>query len=213
MKIKTKRKFIKEFKAALNRAKTLYALFVTNGVYQKAPGKYAPLRTPDRRDAAAFIFIEASSKFEAFCYQAFLYDSCDRYGIKAKTAEFIIGSSDKGTESTFGWTTPKTLNSRGGNLLTKKSIFGNLKSNLGELLYDRLGEAHEIRNRIAHPPATANSTISKFAIKLGVPAKNTKFLSVGRLLMDYPSANLATERYFHIYLKAYFDFVTKYQNY
>ena len=213
MNIKTKRKFIKEFKAALNRAKTLYALFVTNGVYQKAPGKYAPLRTPDRRDAAAFIFLEASSKFEAFCYQAFLYDSCDRYGIKGKTAEFIIGSSDKGTESTFGWTTPRILNARGENLLTHKSFFGNLKSNLDQQLYDRLEQAHGIRNRIAHDPATANSTIKRLAISLGVPAKNTKFLSVGRLLMDYPSANPATERYFHIYLKAYLDFVTKYENY
>lgn len=213
MNSRAKRAAIRKFKEAIDRALALYDLFITNGGHRDAVGAFVPYRVPDKRDAAAFIFFEAAAKFEGFCYFAFLYDTCRWYRVTSTRAEFLMGTSDRGTESTFGWAMPKKLKDRGKNLLTKESLFGDLHTNLGGVLYERLGDAHELRNRVAHDPSTARTSISAIAVKLGVPTAQTKFLSVGRLLTDYPNTNAGSNRYFHIFVQAFRGFALKYEAY
>src|SRR5450759_2571004 len=142
MNIKTKRAAIREFKEALDRALTLYDLFVVQGGHRNAAGTFVSFTPPNKRDAAAFIFFEAAAKFEGFSYFAFLYDICRWYSVTSKRAEFLMGTVDAGTTYTFGWAVSKKLKDGGQNHLNKESFFGDLYTNLGTALYERLGADH-----------------------------------------------------------------------
>jgi hypothetical protein len=98
---------------------------------------------------------------------------------------------------------PERLANRGKNLLTKESFFGDLRETIGEPLYQTLTVAHDLRNRVAHDPATAHSTIVEVSQTLGIPQAELKGLSVGRLLRDYPGGGNLSESYFEIFLQAY----------
>jgi hypothetical protein len=159
---------------------------VERGQYETAEGiKNVP--ATDQRDIVAFIFLEVSAKFESFVYLTFQYDICKSYNITSTRSEFVIGAAEGGTRRMFGWAIPERLANRGKNLLTKASFFGNLRENIGEPLYEILTVAHDLRNRVAHDPATAHSPITTIAIKLGVPSIERKGLSVGRLLRECPT--------------------------
>jgi hypothetical protein len=92
-------------------------------------------------------------------------------------------------------------------------MFGHLKESIGELLYDTLTIAHDLRNRIAHDPATARTPINRIADALGVPPAEWKGLSVGRLLREYPAGSSFDESYFETFLQAYEDFADFYARY
>ena len=212
MTIRTKRRYIIDLRKAIDRARYLARVLVTLGRYEKANGTYH-IPATDERDLVAFIFLEVSAKFESFAYLAFQYDVCRWYRITSTRSEFVIGSAESGTQRVFGWAIPERLSVRGKNLLSKKSMFANLKESIGEVLYDTLTIAHELRNRIAHDPAIARTPINKIAVKLGVPPAERKGLSVGRLLREYPVGSLFDDSYFEIFLEAYQDFADLYARY
>jgi hypothetical protein len=212
MTVRTKRRYIISLRKAIDRARYLARALVTFGRYEKA-NETTHIPAIDERDLVAFIFLEVSAKFESFAYLAFQYDVCRWYGITSTRSEFVVGSSDLGTQRVFGWAIPERLSTRGRNLLSKRSIFGNLKESIGEVLYQTLTIAHQLRNRIAHDPAIARTPINEIAIALGVPPAERRGLSVGRLLREYPVGSTFDESYFEIFLEAYEDFAELYARY
>lgn len=213
MKIATKRQYIREFGEGTERARYLGRALVERARYQSPAGQITNIPVTDQRDIVAFIFLEVSAKFESFAYLAFQYDICKWYNITATRSEFVIGAAEGGTRRMFGWAVPERLANRGNNLLTKESFFGDLRNTIGEPLYQTLTVAHDLRNRVAHDPATAHSTIVEISQTLGIPQGELKGLSVGRLLRDYPKGGNFAESYFEIFLQAYEDFAGMYATY
>ncbi|WP_043585091.1 hypothetical protein [Geminisphaera colitermitum] len=213
MTITTKRRYLADFREALQRARALSESLVQHGRYEKVAGVTTMIPPTDRREIIAFIFLEVSAKFESFAYLAFQYDVCRWYKITTTRSEFVVGNADRGTKGIFGWAIPERLAIRGKNLLTKESLFGDLRKALGDILFETLTVAHELRNRVAHDPATASTSISKLAASLGVPSTEMKGLSVGRLLLEYPKGCSLADSYFHILLDAYEEFAAVYELY
>jgi hypothetical protein len=204
---------LRDFGQASERARYLGRALVERGRYETPAGAITNIPATDQRDIVAFIFLEVSAKFESFVYLAFQYDICKSYRITSTRSEFVIGAAEGGTRRMFGWAVPERLANRGENLLTKESFFGALRENIGEPLYEILTVAHDLRNRVAHDPATAHSPITEMAIKLGVPNTERKGLSVGRLLREYPAGSNFSESYFETFLQAYEDFAGMYATY
>jgi len=189
------------------RTRELYALLVLHGESRFNPSAPAvplpasvPLRNVDRRELASFFFLEAAAKFEGFCFEAFAAEVCRWYEVTGTRADFIMGSSDKGTRNTLGWGDAEKLNARGGNLFPEYRFFGAFRDHVTPAVYDRLLQAKKIRNRVAHDPAVAHEPINALAQQLGAPSNG---MTVGRLLLDYPTGVPPSGRYFFVFIEAY----------
>jgi|ERR1700738_5253841 len=200
----------KEFIEDLARTRELFSIFVLHGFSSfdrntpaVAKEEPAALRSIDKWDLTAFLFFEAAAKFEGFCMQAFTIEVKRWYEVTATRADFVMGSSDAGTQRTFGWADPKRLNERGKNLFPKDRFFGDFFNHIGSDVYNRLIQAHKIRNRIAHDPGVARESITKLASQLHVPKRHQIGLSTGRLLFGYPVKAASSDKYFFVFLRAY----------
>lgn len=202
-----KRQIADKFLGDMSRTRELYALLVIHGESKfdpASPGVLLPeavqLRHVDRRDLAAFFFLEAAAKFEGFCFEAFTSEVRRWYEVTGTRADFIMGSSDRGTKNTMGWADAERLKERGKNLFPAYRFFGDFPTHVTLPVYNRLLQAKKIRNRVAHDPAMAHESIAQLAQQLGVPSNG---MTVGRLLLDYPDHAPAAGRYFFIFLEAY----------
>jgi hypothetical protein len=200
----------KAFLPHLARARELFSIFVEHGSSRFNPkqplfvhAQPVPHRNVDTRDLTSYLFLEAAAKFEGFCLQAFKAEIVHWYGVTSVRADFVMGSPDNGTERTFGWADPKRLHERGQHLFPAYRYFGDFKSHTGAAVYDRLVQAHKVRNRMAHDPSVAIESINKLAAGLGVPLGHQNGLSVGRLLLEYPLGSTIKHRFFFVFLDAY----------
>jgi hypothetical protein len=182
-----KRQIGKQFLNDMQRTRELFSILVEHGSSRYDPknpgipyGTPRPLRNVDKRDMASFLFLEAAAKFEGFCAQAFADEVASWYEITLPRADFVMGSSDNGTERTFGWSDPNRLEKRGANVFPAYRFFGDFKNKITPAVFTRLEQAKKIRNRIAHDPTMAREPIDKLATALGVP---TAGMSIGRLLL------------------------------
>lgn len=206
---KAVRQAVDRFEADLDRALALYDTLVKNGLTNSAPDTPKPLRQPDRRDAAQFIFFEIAAKYEAFMQDLFVIAIRKKYAVSPSRAEFIMGHPDRGLGGVLGWGSAETLQKRARNLFGKAGFLGQLKSTIGEPGFSRLGLAHTLRNRVAHDTGDARQKYRKALAQLGVPAKSRQGAGVGRVLTDYPVGAPAGDRWFHRFLKAYRRVATK----
>ena len=190
------------FQKDLERAETLYARIALSGGTNN-DNAYSPLLQPDRRDAAQFIFFEAAAKFETFCNEAFRVEVRCEFRVLPKRANFIMGNIDRGLEGVMGWASPNSLQRRGQALFGKRGFFARMEKRLGSQTYSRLALAHKVRNRIAHARGKASRDFNAILGQLRVPAGSRKGLSVGRLLMDYPTTVQADDRWFYRFVESY----------
>lgn len=202
-----KKKITKQFLKDAARTRELHAMLVVNGSSRYDPRDHAvllpaplPLRNVDRRDLTAFLFLEAAAKFEGFCFQAFAAEVRAWYKVTGARTDFVMGSPDNGTLRTMGWSDPQRLEERGSNLFPAYRFFGAFRQNITPAIFDRLGQAKKIRNRIAHDPAIAHEAITKLAQNLNVPSNG---MTMGRLLSDYPLGVPPDQRYFFLFLGAF----------
>ncbi|MGE0503765.1 MAG: hypothetical protein AB7I79_24320 [Rhizobiaceae bacterium] len=195
------------------RAEVLYDRIVVNGARRNGNNLYSPLLQPDRRDAAQFIFFEVAAQFESFCCDAFLIEVRHVFEVQPQRARYIMGSVDKALGGVMGWGAPKQLQSRARNLYGQNGFFARLETRLGNATYLRLVNAHKIRNRIAHSGGNASRDFNAILGQLQVPAASRSGLSVGRLLIDYPSNALPSDRWFFRLLEAYSELLDDFERY
>lgn len=208
MKPKTKRQYTDHFLQDIERAEQLFTMLVQNGGYKNG-GKWHKLRQPERRDLAEGIFFEAAAKFEAFARFSFHYAATRHFDVNKPRAEFIIGHIDSGTKRTMGWADPKVLADRGLRLFGVTGFYGRFNVRLSSQVRKKLKWAHLIRNRIAHD-SSASKDFKQLVADLGVPARARGYMSIGRLLMDYPTTG---ERLFFQLLNAYTKFGKRFRKY
>ena len=183
-------------------------MLVQNGGYMEGE-TWKKLRQPERRDLAEGIFFEIAAKFEAFTRFCFHYCATRRFKVNKPRAEFIIGNIDGGIKRTFAWAEPSTLAARGLRLFGVNGFFGRFNVRVNPQIRKRLKWAHMLRNRIAHDSA-ANEEYKRLATDLGVPTNARGYLSIGRLLMDYPTTG---ERLFFQLLTGYKKFAKQFRKY
>ena len=205
-------KLVASFRKDLTRAEALYERIALSGARKNSDDSYSPLMQPDRRDAAQFIFFEVAAKFEAFCSEAFMIEVRHEFSVQPQRAMFIMGSIDRGLIGVMGWGAPKQLQDRACRLYGMRGFFARLKTKIGDDAYQRLVNAHKIRNRIAHSGGNASKDFNAILGQLQVPATSRKGLSVGRLLMDYPSNASQEDRWFYRLLAAYRTFADEFGN-
>lgn len=203
-----KRQLVRTMRSEIARAQALYDVFVTNGRTQSTSGQSKSLRQTDRRDAAQFIFFEVAAKFESFACDAFQLEVRARLDVQPQRAEYLMGNIDRGLQGVMGWAIPTKLRERARNLFGRKGYFARLEDLLGSNVYQRLGYAHKVRNRIAHSGGGAASDYRALLGNLNVPAASRQGLSPGRLLIEYPSTAASSDRWFHRFLQAYENCVT-----
>jgi hypothetical protein len=187
----------------LNRARDLQDMLVVHGRYQNPGADPTPFMNVDKRDITAFIFLEAAAKFESFCYQAFLLEVRYNLDVSPQHAEFIMGNVDNGTTNLLGWGSPKKLRDRAKHLFGINGFFARLDRILGQQVYDRLCNAHVVRNRIAHSGGRASDEFRGILQPLNVPTQARQGMSVGRLLLEYPASSSRNDRWFHRFLQSY----------
>lgn len=195
-------RLVENERSSIRRAQTLYTRIAANGATSDGAG-FRPLMYPDRRDAATFIFFEVAADYEHFCTGAFEIEVRKRFKVEPKRAMAIMGSSDRGLSGVMGWGAPRTVQGRARNLFGMTGFFANLESHIGQNTYLTLTQAHKVRNRVAHRGLTASKDFREVLPQLQVPAQSRQGLSVGRLLMDYPTAASVDDRWFHRFLRAY----------
>ena len=200
------------FQKDLERAETLYERIALGGG-TKSDDAYSPLQQPDRRDAAQFIFFEAAAKFETFCNKAFKVEVRYEFKVLPKRADFIMGNIDRGLGGVMGWGSPNSLRLRARALFGKKGFFARIDTRLESQTYLRLTQAHKVRNRIAHTEGKASAEFNAILGQLGVPLSSRRGLSVGRLLMDYPTTVQSDDRWFHRFIGAYRAMLDGYRRY
>jgi hypothetical protein len=209
---KTKRRSVYFFLKDIERAEQLFSILVEKGGYLDTSGKWRKLRQPERRDLAEGIFFEIAAKFEAFSRFCFQYCATRRFKVDGPRAFHIIGTLDGGIKRTYGWADPNMLATRGINLFGVDGFFGRFNVRVGSAIRKKLKWAHLLRNRIAHDLAASEEYI-RLAVQLGVPANAHGFMSVGRLLMDYPKVNNRKRRLFFQLMKSYRRFAEQFQKY
>lgn len=187
---------------AFDRANTLYSRIALSGGTSDGNG-YKPLMNPDRRDAATFIFFEAAARYENFCAEAFEIEVRKKFGVAPKTATYLMGSSDRGLAGVMGWASPATVQERAQHLFGKNGFFARFEDLIGAQTLSLLTQAHRVRNRVAHSGDNAVREYRKILGQLHVPQRARKGLSVGRLLMEYPSTATVGDRWFNRFLGAY----------
>jgi hypothetical protein len=193
----------------LQRARTLYDRIARNGMHIVGANP-TPLRQTDKRDAAQFIYFEAAAQFEDFMFEAFKIEARNRLGISAVRVPYIIGSSDRGLTGIMGWAAPAVVRERAEHLYGKVGFFGRLNTVLPTATYQRLGYAHLVRNRIAHQGGEAAARYRNILANMTVPAGSRKGLGPGRLLLEYPAASAANDKWFYRFLTCYDDVVTSF---
>jgi hypothetical protein len=161
-------------------------------------------RTPGALTGIPFSFDVASpAQYEAFCCEAFRIEVRKKFSVGPSRADNIMGSSDRGLTGVMGWAAPSVIQPRAQNLFGKSGFFGRFEAILTQPTFNVLAHAHKVRNRVAHSGSKAASDYNKIFGQLGVPAGSRKGLSVGRLLMDYPSGSALGDRWFNRFLAAY----------
>lgn len=205
-----KDRLVTQAKDSITRAGDLYSRVALNGGFVNGAIGYSPLMNPDRRDIAAFIFFEVAAQYENFCCEALKIEVRKKFSVEPKRAVNIMGSSDKGLSGVMGWAAPNVVQNRAQNLFGKSGFFGRFEPIIGKPTYDTLSHAHKVRNRIAHGGPKAISDYNKILAQLGVPAGSRSGLSVGRLLMDYPTGSAIGDRWFNRFLAAYLKVVNEY---
>jgi hypothetical protein len=210
-KASVKHRSVDTFLRDMSRAIELYKQFTRSVVKQNPDSSTSPLMQHDRRDIAAFIFLEAAARFEAFSYECFKFTVRKHFRVNSTRAEFIMGSSERGTANMHGWASPERLAERGKNLFGNERFFGCFKVRVGPTVRERLRQAHIIRNRIAHSGSSAGKQYLNLLQTLQVPQKHRHGLSAGRLLMDYPTGATPANRLFFTYIQAYMNYARKFR--
>lgn len=197
---------IRRFTNDVERGLTLYNTLVSNG-YTAAPDSdtATPLRQPDRRDVAQFIFFEIAAKYEAFARDMFQFEVRIRLVDSLSRTEFIMGSVDRGLQGVMGWASPKQLSERAEHLFGKKGFLAKLRQHVGDTTYQRLSMAHKVRNHIAHSGTAAYRNALG---SMGIPKSARKGCGPGRALIDYPVSASDDDRWFHRFCEAYTEFAT-----
>lgn len=206
-------RIIVSFRSDLDRAESLYDRIVMAGATRNSDGTYSALRQPDRRDAAQFIFFEAAARFETFCNNTFKIEVRYEFEVRPQRADFIMGNIDQGLEKVMGWSSPTMLQRRARALFGKRGFFARLETRLGSQTYDRLTQAHKVRNRIAHTGGRASKEFIKILGKLHVPQRSRRGLSVGCLLTDYPINAQDNDRWFHRFVASYRNMSDEFRKY
>jgi hypothetical protein len=206
-------RLVNGFKVDLERAQVLYGRIALAGATIDQNGAYLALRQPDRRDAAQFIFFEAAAQFELFCLEAFKIEVRSKFDIQPQRAVYVMGGTDRGLAGFMGWASPRLLQDRARALFGKVGFFAHLERRLGTPTYQRLTHAHKVRNRIAHTSGSASPDFNAILAQLNVPVGSRQGLSVGRLLMDYPTSQLADDRWFYRFINAYEELATKFESF
>lgn len=201
---------VQDFDNTRQRAVSLYTTIVANG-YTRNGAATTRLTNPDRRDSAQFIFFELAAAFEDFALNAFQIEVRHRLTVNPQRAIYIMGSIDNELRGVMGWASPTHLQTRARNLFGKNGFFGRLEENITPPTFDLLTRAHKVRNRIAHNGGKAVEDYTKILGNLGVPQASRQGLSVGRLLVDYPTGVAATDRWFHRFAAAYDGFKNAFQ--
>jgi hypothetical protein len=197
------------FLTDISRAKDLYQKIVMHGYTGTAAAHVTRMLSPDRRDAAQFIFFEVAAKFEEHAKSMFQIEVRSRLKVTTARSEYVMGDLDNGLNNKLGWGSPPRLKERGYNLFGVNSFFGDLVDNLGPNTYNTLIAAHTVRNRIAHSGGAALTKFVKLLEDNAIPANQRQGMSVGRFIRDYPVASPPTDKHFYRYLAAYSDFSTK----
>lgn len=211
VKASVKKAIIEAMRNDLDRATILFERLAVNGHTKAAGNDPTLLLQPDKRDTAQFIYFETAAKFEGFCRDAFMLEVRHRLDLMPKRAEFVMGTIDRGLEGVMGWADPKKLQDRAQHLFGKNvGMFARLTDLIGKDKYDRLIQAHIVRNRIAHSGTDKYRTLLN---TLQVPRKSRKGTSPGRLLLDYPSGNAnANDRWFHRFVACYRSVVDAFES-
>lgn len=204
---------VQGFRKDLRRAEILYDRIVLHGARRNGEDTYSPLLQPDRRDAAQFIFFEVAAQFESFCCEAFMIEVRHVFKVQPQRARYVMGSVDRALGGIMGWGAPKQLQSRARNLYGQKGFFARMEARLGNVAYVQLVNAHKIRNRVAHSGGNASRDFNAILGQLQVPVGSRSGLSVGRLLMDYPSAAPQNDRWFYRLLAAYKALADDFESY
>jgi hypothetical protein len=202
---------IKAFLSATKRAESLYELLVEQGGYCK-DDTWRQLKQPERRDIAEGIFFEIAARFEAFARFSFQYAVCRRFRLDGTKAFRVMGTLDRGIQGTFGWAAPQKIEERGKSLFGVTGFFGRFAVRVGKKIRDDLKDAHLLRNRIAHEGAARKEFIALLG-RIGVPHSAHGWASVGRLLMDYPTAATKRKRLFFRILKSYRRYAEQFKKY
>jgi hypothetical protein len=209
---RTKRARISSFLNDLGRAEALYDLLVSKGGVANAVGKHKRFRQPEKRDIAQFIFFEIAAKFEGFTTFCFQYEVSRRFRVTGPRAYFLMGSSDRGIDGTFGWASPDKLKERGFNLFGRERFFGRFEQRLGKSTRETLAFAHLLRNKVAHEGGEKwRKKLEKYLNELHIPKRTRQGLSVGRLIMDYPAGVTKKRKLFFKILSAYVKFARQFR--
>lgn len=200
---------VTNFMRNINRARELYRMIALHGYSGTAAATSIRLSSPDKRDAAQFIFFEIAAKFETHAKFMFQVEVRSKLQITAARSTYVMGDLDSGLNNKLGWGSPQRLKERGYNLFGQKSFFGDLVNELGPHTYKTLVSAHTVRNRIAHDGGSAQTKFVKLLEGDGVPTNQRQGMSVGRYLHDYPTGSNTSHRNFFLYLNAYEDFSNK----
>lgn len=199
----TKQRLLTRMRNQLTRSEDLFSKLVTHGLTRDAEGNAVPLRQPDRRDIAQFLFFESAAQFEGFMQEAFVIEARKHFDVMPSKAAYLVGTVDNGLRNVMGWGSPQRLAARGTNLFGANGYFGRLHAVLGNQVYQRLVWAHALRNRIAHSAGDAGDTFTRALQGMQIPARARRGISVGRVLLDYPGGAPATDKWFHRLLQAY----------
>jgi hypothetical protein len=198
-----KNRLITRFQGQLARGRQMYDTVVRNGMRRNVGADPTNLMNHDKRDAAQFIFFEVAAQFEDFACEAFKMEVRHRLEVSPSRAEYIMGSADRGLEGVMGWGAPKQIRERAMHLFGQNGFFARLIDHLGQADYDRLIQAHIVRNRIAHSGGKARKTFVGILGQLQVPEPQRQGLSVGRLLTEYPPGAGVNDRWFYRFLVSY----------
>lgn len=192
---------IQQFTDDVNRGLHLYSTLVANGYTAETNSDTAtPLRQPDRRDIAQFIFFEVAAKYESLARDLFQVEVRIRLVDSLSRSEYIMGTIDRGLQGVMGWASPKHLSERGEHLFGMNGFFAKLKQHIGDTTYQRLSLAHKVRNRIAH---SGTDAYKQALGAMSIPQASRQGCGPGRVLIDYPASADADDRWFHRFCEAY----------
>ena len=173
-------------------------------------GKLRGPRAPDSRNIAELLFFGVASHWEAFCTAVFELELKQRYSVHQRVALSIMSSVPLDTDQPIdrfpisGYGNPFLLTKRAEFLLSVRSPWVTFQTVLGPQSFQYLTFGYRIRNYIAHAGAgKGGEDFQKVLNDMHIAQTDRVFMSAGRLLLDYPSANPASNRLFHLLLSNY----------
>ena len=211
--LNVKNTLLNKFRTQLTRSQTLFDRIVKNGMTESNGGTPTRLLQPDRRDACQFIFFEIAAAYEDFVCESFKLEVRHHFDISPKKATYIMGSVDRALTGVMGWASPRVVSQRGEHLFGKKGFFAKLHDQLNQVTYQRLSNAHKVRNRIAHGGDQSAEAYRNILHQLSVPQNSRKGLSPGRLLLEYPETANVNDKWFHRFLGAYETLANEFDSY